>query len=187
MAASVSVSVSSSSVFDMGTRRKYTRELLEEAVAASISVAGVLRYLGLNQAGGAHAHISRTIKAFGIDTSHFQPYRPLTHSVLRLPPERILVVLPEGARRAKPHMLTRAMLESGITYACAVCACDGRWQGLALTLEVDHIDGDYRNNLLHNLRFLCPNCHRQTPNFAGRSRGKYTSSCPRSAATGGGA
>ena len=45
---------------------------------------------------------------------------------------------------------------------------------MPLTLEVDHIDGDYRHNLLGNLRFLCPNCHRQTPEFAGRSRGKFS-------------
>jgi hypothetical protein len=31
--------------------RKYTREILEEAAAASTSVAGVLRYFGLPQAG----------------------------------------------------------------------------------------------------------------------------------------
>lgn len=50
-----------------------------------------------------------------------------------------------------------------------------RLAGLPLTLEVDHIDGDFLNNILTNLRFLCPNCHRQTPNFAGRSRGTFTS------------
>ena len=158
----------------MGTRRKYTRELLSEAVDASTSVAGVLRHLGLNPTGGAHAHISRAIKAFDIDTSHFRRYNALAHSTTRLPPDRILVVLPDGARRAKPNMLTRAMVESGVTYRCAMCGCDGRWQGMPLTLEIDHIDGHYRNNRLENLRFLCPNCHRQTPNFAGRSKGKYT-------------
>ena len=68
---------------------------------------------------------------------------------------------------------TRALVELGVPYECATCGCDGQWQGRSLTLEVDHIDGDYRNNLKDNLRFLCPNCHRQTPNFAGRSRGKY--------------
>jgi predicted RNA-binding Zn-ribbon protein involved in translation (DUF1610 family) len=95
-----------------------------------------------------------------------------------LTPDRILVVLRPGARRAKPHLLTRALIELGVPYECATCGCDGQWQGRSLTLEVDHIDGDYRNNLKDNLRFLCPNCHRQTPNFAGRSRGRYTAADP---------
>jgi hypothetical protein len=36
--------------------KKYTRELLTEAVANSISVADVLRYLQIPWAGGTHAH-----------------------------------------------------------------------------------------------------------------------------------
>jgi predicted RNA-binding Zn-ribbon protein involved in translation (DUF1610 family) len=158
----------------MGTRRRYTEELLTEAVQCSTSVAGVLRHLGLRPTGGAHAHISRTIKAFGIDTSHFRLYNALSHATRRLTAQEILVVLPEGSQRAKPPMLTRAMIESGTPYKCATCGCDGTWQGLPLTLEVDHIDGDYLNNTLENLRFLCPNCHRQTDNFAGRSRGRFS-------------
>jgi hypothetical protein len=50
---------------------KYTQELLTEAVMNSVSVSGVVRYLGIPLAGGTHAHISRKIKQFGIDTSHF--------------------------------------------------------------------------------------------------------------------
>jgi hypothetical protein len=53
-------------------KEKYTRELLTEAVENSISIAGVLRYLGIPMAGGTHAHISRKLKRLGIDTSHFK-------------------------------------------------------------------------------------------------------------------
>ncbi|MBL0747104.1 HNH endonuclease signature motif containing protein [Nocardioides baculatus] len=158
----------------MTTRRTYTRELLAETVASSTSMAGVMRSLGLVPAGGTHAHLRRTIEAFEIDTSHFRRGLPTAQHHARKGPDQILVRLPHGARRASPHMLTRGLVESGVPYACAFCGCDGTWQGLALTLEVDHMDGDYLNNLISNLRFLCPNCHRQTPNPAGRSRGKYT-------------
>ena len=41
---------------------KYTRELLTEAAANSISIADVLRYLQIPWSGGTHAHISRKLK-----------------------------------------------------------------------------------------------------------------------------
>lgn len=150
-------------------RRTYTREVLQQAVEHSTSVAGVLRYLGLNQAGGTHAHISRTLKQMAIDTSHFVRQPPGRRSWNRRRPEEILVVLPRGSRRAKPPQLRRALIELGRAYGCAAT-----WRGKALVLHVDHIDGDYHNNVADNLRFLCPNCHSQTPGFAGAGRGKYS-------------
>lgn len=46
-------------------------------------------------------------------------------------------------------------------YACARCAIS-EWMGAAISLDIDHIDGDPKNNDPANWRFLCPNCHRQT-------------------------
>jgi hypothetical protein len=40
---------------------------------------------------------------------------------------------------------------------------------------VDHINGDFHDNRIDNLRFLCPNCHSQTPTFAGKHKGMYGS------------
>jgi len=155
------------------SRRKYNKELLTDVVGKSNSVSDVLRRLDLALAGGNHAHISRTIKAFGIDTSHFHSKPHNGSERRRLTAEQILVRLPRGSRRRNPVMLHRALLEIGREYACELCGVNGTWLGAALRLEIDHIDGDYHNNEAWNLRFLCPNCHTQTDTFSGRTRGKY--------------
>jgi len=42
------------------------------------------------------------------------------------------------------------------------------WLKGKLVLELDHIDGDNKNNEISNLRFLCPNCHSQTKTYRGK-------------------
>lgn len=141
---------------------KYTREVLSEAVSQSQSFAGVLRFLGLRQAGGTQTHITTKIKQFGLDTTHFtgEGHNKGKPARNRLTSSQILVRLPEGSNRQKACVLKRAMLEEGLTYQC-LCGNLGKWQGKPITLDVDHIDGDWLNNELDNLRFLCPNCHSQ--------------------------
>lgn len=38
-------------------------------------------------------------------------------------------------------------------------------------LEVDHIDGNSKNNLLSNLRLICPNCHSLTSTYKALNKG----------------
>lgn len=52
--------------------------------------------------------------------------------------------------------------------SCEQCSIT-EWNGKQLSFELDHIDGNNYNNSLDNLRFLCPNCHSQTPTFRGRN------------------
>jgi hypothetical protein len=53
-------------------------------------------------------------------------------------------------------------------YACQECNIS-EWNSKNICLELDHIDGNNKNNNTNNLRLLCPNCHSQTINFRGRN------------------
>jgi hypothetical protein len=153
------------------TGARWTREILESAVAASTSVNGVLRHLGIDMVGGHHTHISRRIRAYGIDTSHFRGEAPAGIPGQRRTPDRLLVEQTSPhARRVPGERLKRAMLALGTVERCASCGTEPMWRGHPLPLEVDHMDGDWRNNRPENLRLLCPNCHAATDTYRGRKK-----------------
>ncbi|MFC5664734.1 HNH endonuclease signature motif containing protein [Kitasatospora misakiensis] len=156
----------------------YTRELLQEAVDASHSIAGTVRHLQLRQAGGTQAHIGRRIKALGIDISHFtgQAHNRGKHSTRRLSPAEVLVQRPPEAKRLPGSRIRVALAELGRPELCEGCGTGPEWQGRPLTLEVDHINGDWSDNRPDNLRLLCPNCHAVTDTYCRRNRNRRTES-----------
>lgn len=60
---------------------------------------------------------------------------------------------------ARDYMLEEA------GYACTKCCWSEISANGNVPLEIDHIDGNWKNSAYSNLRVLCPNCHALTPTY----------------------
>nr|WP_043191244.1 HNH endonuclease signature motif containing protein [Streptomyces roseoverticillatus] len=160
-------------------RRPYRRgrpcpDTLRDAVSRSTSMAEALRRLGRRSTAGQRSRLRKWMDEDGLTTSHFlgqahQRGRPGTTP--RKTPEELLVKH-SGKRRTKTALLRRALGEIGVPQECARCGTGPVWHGGPMTLEIDHINGDWSDDRRENLRMLCPNCHSITSTWCrgGRQR-----------------
>ncbi|MFG2346372.1 HNH endonuclease [Streptomyces phaeochromogenes] len=147
---------------------------LRQAVAQSISIAGVLRLLQRPDNTRLRALLPQLTTDYGIDTSHFlgQAHQRGKPGPTPLKRPEDLLVKHRGGRRTKTALLRRALREIGLPEECAECGTGPEWLGDPMTLEIDHINGDWSDDRPENLRLLCPNCHAITDTWCrgGRQR-----------------
>lgn len=70
------------------------------------------------------------------------------------------------------HFLRRALVQL-FGERCSRCGWSERHPKTGrVPIEVEHLDGDWKNNELENLTLLCPNCHALTPTFRALNKGR---------------
>ncbi|MFE5008552.1 HNH endonuclease signature motif containing protein [Streptomyces sp. NPDC056696] len=152
-----------------GTPQIFPCEPLTSLTANSVSLAGVLKALGVTDNGAGRARLRRSLEAHGISTAHFtgQAHRRGTPSPQR---KHAAEILQPSPFRTKTALLRRALDDVGTPHICGKCGIGDTWRGKRLVLEIDHINGDRLDNRPENLRYLCPSCHSQTGTFSKRHR-----------------
>ena len=132
--------------------KTYTDQDFINACQKSISIAGVLRELGLVTAGGNYGQVKRTIQRLKIDVSHWKGQSWSKGEQLKDWSQYT---------RSKPLKIILIKLRG---HCCESCKRK-KWLNNKITLELEHIDGDKTNNSFDNLKLLCPNCHSYTPTW----------------------
>lgn len=148
----------------------FPRGVVASHVASSGSLWALAQALGVSK-GVARGLVTK----YGLDTLHFKrkPHvypssRKLRGSFTHAPVESILCLHPAGTN-TPVEKLRRALLSLGRVYECAVCKLSPTWNGQGLRLQVGHINGVGWDDRGENLRFICPNCHSQTPTFCNKN------------------
>lgn len=162
----------------MARKRKYNKEIISKACEGCTTYVQVLENLGLKPTGGNYRSLKKYIRYYEVDVSEFKGQGwskgQTTDTNLSIKKQAKSISTPneevfkEKSFYTNSRGLRRKMIEEGFKYECSECELT-EWRGSDITLHIDHINGVNSDNRKENLRFLCPNCHQQTPTWGNKS------------------
>ena len=140
-----------------------SKEELESLVSSSYTYKEVLRKAGYTTFGGKNNDtLKYYINLYNISCDHF------TTNMINTTKRNEENVFCKNSTVTQTVLRRWFIRKQYVKYECSKCGIS-EWNNQELALQLDHIDGDNSNNEISNLRWLCPNCHSQTENFAGKN------------------
>lgn len=153
--------------------RRWTEQQLKEAAKNATSIRQVIYALGLKPAGGNYSQMSKYLDELKIDINHFKGkgWSKGLKGIgkAKIPLDKILIL----GSNFQSYKLKRRLFNASLKLErCEECNWARRSEDGRIPLELDHINGNSRDNRLENLRVLCPNCHSLKLTHRGRNRHK---------------
>lgn len=144
----------------MTESKHYSIQQLEEAVSKSLCTSDVCRLLNITICTYNYRRIEKLCIENSISRDHFDTAAALQRNKPSVTKEEIFQ---QNSTASRSGLRRRAIKFGLYTGKCEECGIGDVWNGKPLTIELDHVNGINDDNRVENLRWLCPNCHSQTP------------------------
>lgn len=142
------------------------------AIKTSANKRQAVEKLGWPKNGYSNKRLARLAHKYDIDISHLKVGRP-GYQVNRPTKISLVDILVENSSYSSTSELRKRLIKEGLMEErCLHCGIT-EWMGVAAPLELDHINGNNRDNRIQNLRILCSNCHCILPTSRGRNSKKF--------------
>jgi len=122
-------------------------------------------------AGGNYTSLKNAINKFNLDISHFTGQGHLKDKTYDWRKRVLSEILVYGKNENTWRLKLRLIQANMKKHKCENCNRT-KWLKQPVPLELHHIDGDTKNNVIENLQLLCPNCHTFTKNYRGKKKRK---------------
>ena len=161
--------------------KKYIKNNFEDIIKKSQNLTEAIINLDLKPRGSNYLTVKKYIKLYSLDTSHFLSITPKVLENLKKSRDSRKLNLDEilvENRTYNTSLLKKRLFENGLKKnECEICGQNDIWQGKKISLIIDHIDGRHNNNLLENLRIICPNCNATLDTHCGKNKKKLDYIC----------
>ena len=156
---------------------KWEKEYLIEVISTSKTQKEVLRKMGLRSSGSNSKTLKKYIKIYDIDISHFEKFYTRISSISKESKISLSEILINGSEYNRTHLKKRLYDEGLKERICELCGQDEYWNGMKISLILDHINGIYNDNRIESLRILCPNCNAGLDTHCGKNKLKKVHLC----------
>lgn len=141
----------------------------------SDSYADVLRKLNISEHGANRTTLKKIINEYDLDLTKISENRKKQNLKILNKIQKKEIPLEDILNNVVPYksskLIKRLFKEGYKEEKCERCGIT-KWMGEKIVFHLHHEDGDHNNNKITNLKVLCPNCHSQTDNYAGKGKCK---------------